>query len=149
MTPLRGRAVPKRAFRVVLDTNVMVSALLFGGNAATLVEQWRRGRFNLLFSRDTLAELVRVLNYPKFKLSEHECKSILHREVLPFINSVIPRSVPKVIKEDPDDDKFIACALAGKADYLVSGDRHMLAQKQVRSLPIISLGEFQKCLAKS
>ena len=55
MTPSRGHAGAERPLRIVLDTNVMVSALLFGGNAAPLVEQWRCGRLNLLFSRDTLA----------------------------------------------------------------------------------------------
>ena len=145
--PSRGRAVPKRSIQIVLDTNIMVSALLFGGNTSSLVEQWQRGRLSLLFSRDTLSELVRVLNYPKFKLTERECKSILHREVLPFIISVVPRSVPKVIKDDPDDDIFIACALAGKANYLVSGDKHLLEQKKFRSIPIISLGVFMKHLA--
>lgn len=149
MTPSRGHAAVKRPLRVVLDTNIMVSVLLFSGHAAGLVEQWRHGRLVLLFSRDTLAELVRVMNYPKFKLTARECKSILHREVLPFIISVNPRPKPKIIKDDPDDDMFLACALAGKADYLVSGDTHLLELKTYRSLPILSLRTFIERLANT
>ena len=70
--------------RVVLDTNTLVSALLFTGISSELVSLWQDGIITLLLSRDILDEYLRVLSYPKFKLSEEEIKKLLQEEILPY-----------------------------------------------------------------
>jgi putative PIN family toxin of toxin-antitoxin system len=68
----------KKRLRVILDTNVLVSALLFRGELSSLVMLWKKGVFIPVFSRETFAELRSVLAYPKFKLGSDEIDSVLH-----------------------------------------------------------------------
>ena len=117
-----------RPRRVVLDTNVAVSALVFReGRLAWLREAWAAGRVVPLVSAETLAELVRVLAYPKLKLSEEETKNMLahymeHAEAVPEARASV--RVPEC--RDPDDRKFLQLAYAAKADALVTGDADLL-----------------------
>ena len=118
-----------RPRRVVLDTNVAVSALVFReGRLAWLREAWAAGRVVPLVSAETLAELVRVLAYPKLKLSEEETKNVLahymeHAEAVREAGASV--RVPEC--RDPDDRKFLQLAYAAKADALVTGDADLLA----------------------
>jgi uncharacterized protein len=121
----RHPAVP----RVVLDTNVVLSALVFGGGATARVRQaWQAGRLRPLASTATAQELMRVLAYPKFKLSADEQRELL-ADYLPCCEVVtIPEPPPRVPAcRDPHDLPFLHLALAGKADMLVSGDADLLA----------------------
>lgn len=135
--------------RVVLDTNCVVSALLFtGGRLAWLRRDWQRGRFIPLASRDTAGELIRVLNYSKFGLSESE-QAILLADYLPYTETVGVRpgrhSVPEL--EDRDDAMFMALAIAGKADAVVSGDLRLQEIGMAgKDIPIMSAAEFLKWL---
>ena len=110
--------------RVVLDTNTLVSALLFSGTAARLVPLWQSGRVRLLVSRPILQEYLRVLAYPKFRLSPEEIRGLLD-EVLPFVESVRVRQHLSVVPRDPDDDKFLECAVAGRATHVITGDQDL------------------------
>lgn len=132
----------RQIVRVVLDTNIVVSALLFGGAAEEVHRLWRSRAILPLASADMLREYARVLSYPKFRLSEKEISGLLHDEILPFLEPVIVSETPPVVKEDPADDIFFACALAGKAAALVSGDRRVLVLKAYRGIPILSLNAF-------
>ena len=117
------------ALRVVLDTNVVLSALVFRGDAAGLVRQaWQRGVFLPLASTATVQELVRVLAYPKFRLSPAEQEELL-ADYLPYAETVrIPQPPPKVPDcRDVWDLSFMHLAVTGKAQVLVSGDRDLLA----------------------
>ena len=89
-----------------------------------------------------MAEYLRVLAYPKFKLSEEEIQYIIHQEILPFFKVVNSKPGPSIIKKDPDDDKFIQCAIAGQAKIIISGDRHLLAQKSYKEIKILTLSQF-------
>jgi len=117
-----------RPRRVVLDTNVAVSALVFReGRLAWLREAWAAGRVVPLVSAETLAELVRVLAYPKLKLSDEETKNVLahhmeHAEAVREAGASV--RVPEC--RDPDDRKFLQLAYAAKADALVTGDADLL-----------------------
>jgi putative PIN family toxin of toxin-antitoxin system len=116
------------AVRVVLDTNVVLSALVFRGGAAGQVRQaWQRGRVLPLASTATVRELVRVLAYPKFRLSKAQQEELL-ADYLPYAQTVrIPRPPPKVPDcRDVLDLPFMHLAVAGKAQVLVSGDRDLL-----------------------
>lgn len=115
--------------RVVLDTSVVLSALVFGiGPAGRLRLAWQRRGFVALASRATVQELVRVLAYPKFRLTAQEQEELL-ADYLPYTEVVvIPSQVPSVPQcRDPLDAPFLHLAVAGGADLLVSGDRDLLA----------------------
>ena len=122
--------------RVVLDTNVVLSALLFGGGMSRRVRVgWQAGRFTPLASTATVAELVRVLGYPKFGLSAGEQEELL-ADYVPWVQVVRIPSPPKAAPacRDPFDLPFVHLAIAGKARALVSGDRDLLALAGARGL---------------
>jgi putative PIN family toxin of toxin-antitoxin system len=134
--------------RVVLDTNVVLSALVFGGAAAGQVRQaWQQGALLPLASTATVQELVRVLAYPKFRLSGEEQQELL-ADYLPHTETVrIPQPPPLVPAcRDVFDAPFMLLALAGKAQVLVSGDRDLLAIaaefEQASGCPILGLEAF-------
>ena len=119
--------------RVVLDTNVVLSALVFGGGTAGRLRLgWQQGVFVPLASTATVQELVRVLAYPKFRLTRLAQDELL-ADYLPHVEAVrIPQPPPTVPDcRDPLDVPFMHLAVAGKAKVLVSGDRDLLALADV------------------
>jgi putative PIN family toxin of toxin-antitoxin system len=135
------KGVAKR-LRVVLDTNILVSALLFTGKASELVPLWRERRIVLLVSKKIIQEYLRVLSYPKFSLTDLEIQTLFHEEILPFIEAVkITKPFPSTCR-DPADDHFLACAATGKADALISGDFDLLSLRKVGRCPILTLETF-------
>lgn len=128
--------------KAVLDTNVVVSALLFRGSASRLVEDWQNKRFIMLLSGQMLEECARVMAYSKFGLTTVEITGLLERQLLPFAHAVIPKPIAPVIHKDPTDDMFLACAASGKADVIVSGDHHLLALGHYGKIPIVTVGSF-------
>ena len=114
--------------RVVLDTNVVLSALVFGkGPTAQLRAAWQSGDFVPLLSTATAQELVRVLAYPKFRLDAQSQQELL-ADYLPHALVVqVPEPPPAVPAcRDPFDLPFLQLAVVGKADVLVTGDADML-----------------------
>jgi len=128
--------------RAVLDTNVILSALLFAGPTGTLVKAWQTGRFQILLSRAILEELLRVLAYPKFHLTEEEIRGLLEEELIPFAETVIVRRQPAVRLRDPHDLAVLACALTGRARYLVTGDADLLSVERIRQIDVIRPADF-------
>jgi len=110
---------PEKVITIVIDTNVVISALLFGGTPGKLVELWQKGHIEPIISEEIMTEYLRVLTYPKFKLSEEEINYIIHQEILPFFNVVKSETGPSIIHKDPDDDIFIRCAQAGNAETII------------------------------
>ena len=131
--------------RVVLDTNVVLSALLFGRGPAALIRVgWQSGRFVPLASTVTAQEFMRVLAYPKFRLSAAEQTELL-ADFMPWVEVVeIPDPPPKVPPcRDPFDLPFLTLSVAGKARALVSGDRDLLTLTGARGVcPILSVDAF-------
>ena len=119
----------QKEVRVVLDTNVLVSALLFTGPLSRLIPLWRERRITLLLSKDVFLEYLHVLAYPKFKLKGEDIRAVADEYILPYAEMVTVAETPAVTLEDPADDKFLALASAGRVRYIVSGDRHLLALK--------------------
>lgn len=116
-------------WRVVLDTNVVLSALLFAqGRLAPLRSAWQQARFQPLVSAVTAKELVRALSYPKFGLTGAEQQELL-ADYLPYCTAVrVPARPPEVPAcRDPFDVPFLQLALVGKADHLVTGDKDLLS----------------------
>jgi putative PIN family toxin of toxin-antitoxin system len=134
----------KKRLTVVLDTNILVSALLFHGELSRIVNLWKGGSILPVFKKETFAEFREVLHYPKFSLKEDELRTILEDEVLPFFEAVETENQIKRICRDSQDDKFIACAVAAEADYIVSGDKDLLVLNKYGQIKIISASEFLK-----
>ena len=134
--------------RAVLDTNVVVSALLFSGPPSRLISAWQSGRLRLVVSAPILDEYIRVLAYPKFKLTNTEIRGLLEEELIPFIETVtaVPTNIPDL--RDPDDAKFIACAVATGVRWLVSGDDDLLSLHHVESVDILSVTAFLQQLKR-
>ena len=130
--------------RAVLDTNVLLSALLFGGRLEGLHRAWRAGRLRLVLSRETADELLRVMAYPKFRLTHAEITFLFVTELLPFADVVdLPASKSgQRWSRDPEDDKFIRCAQAGKCARFITGDGDLLSLKRVGKVAILSPAGF-------
>lgn len=126
--------------KVVLDTNVLVSSVL-GGQAAQVLVLWRHERFDLLVTPEILQEYWAVLTRPKFGLPQNVIDDlagyIFRRSVF-----VVPAVVSPIVLADPDDDKFLAAAIGGNADVVVSGDRHLLAIEKFEGIPIMTVRAF-------
>lgn len=133
-----------KIIRVVLDTNVVVSAILFGGPPGNLILQWKKGAIQPLISQPIIDEYLRVLAYPKFKLTEQELNFLFYQEILPFFETVVTSAnpLPEIIKDDPSDDMFLHCAMAGRASIVVSGDRHLLKLNSYEQIKIMSPETF-------
>lgn len=126
--------------RLVLDTNVVLSALLFSrGRLEWLRLSWQAGEVLPLISRETVEELLRVLNYPRFQLEIAE-QEVLLAEYLPWCETVIvPNPLPPLPEcRDPFDLKFLELALAAGADGLVTGDADLLVLAETFSVAIIT-----------
>lgn len=136
--------------RVTLDTNIIVSAFLVSlGAPARIVAAWRVGRFELIVSLALLVEYEHSLNYPRVQRRHGLTPEQVAAEVAAFAEFgtvVEPDSVPAVIAADPDDDHVLACALAGQADYIVSGDPHLLSVRSYHGIRILSPAAFSALL---
>ena len=128
--------------RVVLDTNVLISALLSTGIASKLVSLWQKGTITVLLSREILEEYLRVRAYPKSQLSQGEIKGLIEEELLPFVQVIKPGIRVHVVKRDPSDNKFLECAVGGKAKTVISGDKTLLAIRHYRGVRIKSPAGF-------
>ena len=130
--------------RLVLDTNVLVSALLFRhGTLRWVLDSWQSGQILPIRSTQAIVELVRVLSYSKFGLNGRDITRVLDT-YLPWCEIVEVRGeliVPT--PRDPDDRPFLKLAIAGKANALVTGDNDLLALAPEFSIPIITPAELK------
>ncbi len=135
----------KRASRAVLDANVWVSALLWGGKPAAIVRAAEEGKVDIIVSEAIVGEISQVLAYPKLA-KIYQAEGLRREELIEAVLRVVKfvevtRKV-NVVLEHPADDKFVECALAAGADYIVSGDRHLLNVGSHRKTRIVSVSEF-------
>ena len=131
-----------KKIRTVIDTNVIISAILFGGIPGELISLWKSGHIQPLASKDIIDEYIKVLTYPKFKLSEKEINYILYNEILPYFEVVTLKPGQAIIQKDPSDDKFIHCANAGRASVIISGDQHLINLKSYGKIKILTPSQF-------
>lgn len=129
--------------RVVPDTNIFISAILFGGKCEEILWLAALGSCEIIISKSILEEVRGVLHH-KFKWSKHQCA-----ETLTYLKSISAEINPditlSVIQQDPSDNKVLECAVAGKARYIVSGDRnHLLPLKKHKNIKILSVADFLK-----
>ncbi|MDA0740118.1 MAG: putative toxin-antitoxin system toxin component, PIN family [Nitrospirae bacterium] len=131
--------------RLVLDTNVLLSALLFhAGSLSWLRPAWQSETILPLASHDTVAELIRVLTYPKFKLTDDEREDLL-ADYLPWCEIVtVSKSAEIPDCRDPFDKPFLELALMAKADALITGDKDLLVLAEKFPVPILTPAAFQQ-----
>lgn len=128
--------------KVVIDTNVIISAILFAGIPGELISLWKSDRIKPLASKEIIDEYIKVLTYPKFELSEAEINYILYNEILPYFDIIHIKDSSVIIKVDPSDDKFIHCAKTGKAGIIITGDQHLLNLKTYQKIKILTPAKF-------
>ena len=132
--------------RVVIDTNVLISGIIqHGGFPFRVVKLWENASLVLITSVATIRETERVLNYPKIKRVYRLTDDDINRVVSNLVKySVFVDLVSKVdvIREDPEDNNILATAIDGRADYIISGDKHLLHLKNYKGIDIITPKEF-------
>lgn len=127
--------------RVVIDTNIFVSSF-FGGNPRKIIDLWKNEKITLCLSHAILDEYIDVLNRIGME-GEDDLKELLSLFARGF-NILFTTKTPKIkiVKNDPDDDKFIECAVALKADVVISGDKEILDIKEYVGIKILTPRQF-------
>jgi hypothetical protein len=128
--------------KVVIDTNIFVSSF-FGGNPRRIIDLWKTEKITLCLSKDILDEYIEVLQ--RIGLQDDELGELLSLFKKGF-NMLFTTKTPKVkvVKDDPDDDKFIECALALKAEVIVTGDKAIEAVGEYMGIKILTPQRFLK-----
>jgi len=131
-----------RLLRVVFDTNILISALLWHGPPARCVALARQRLVQSVTCLELLDEFASVL-LRRFQLTVAEVQRA-RQLVQDFSELVVITGQLRVVVEDPEDDKVVECAVVGNADYIVTGDKHLLALKQYGNIAIVKAAEFLK-----
>jgi len=135
---------------IVLDTNVLISALIKSGKPRALVFGLVRKRAQLILSRDILEEFAEVAGDPIIRKYVDEDEVIRFLRAIGSIAKIVRvRSRFKVVKQDPDDDSILRTAYDSRAEYVVSGDEHLLALNEFRGIRIVTVSEMLKLLKKA
>lgn len=137
-------------FKVVIDTNVFVSSIIKKDSVpARLIQLWRENAFVVITSEQMVDEIREVLQYPHIKNKY----KLQHEDINAVITAIEKDAVVltdvfelEVIKDDPDDNKVLACALEVRADYIISGDKHLLTLKEYKNIPIVKAKEYLNIL---
>ncbi len=133
---------------VVLDTNVLISALLFGGPPRAILAMILAGSVDCSLSLPILDELRDVLHRPKFGLSSEQAMAVVE-ELSALCAIVGPSERISAIRADPDDDRILECALEARAGIIISGDAHLLDLGVYKGIRIMNPSEFLKMLQES
>lgn len=127
--------------KVVVDTNVLVSGVFFGGMPSRVLEAWRDGKYDLAVSPEILEEYRQV--------GEELTRRFEGVSLAPFIALLVMNAeiveapgLPEQVSRDRDDDKFVACAVAAECEYIVSGDKHLLEVSGYQGIDIVTPREF-------
>lgn len=131
--------------KVILDTNVIVSGIFWKGASEKVLYAWADDKFKLVLSSGIITEIIKTLMNFKIKLPFDEI--LLWLSILLWKAELVePEERIDVIKDDPDDNKFIEAAIEGNANYIVSQDKHLLNIKEYRGIKIILPEEFIKVI---
>lgn len=131
--------------KLVLDTNIIVSAFFWEGSEAELIRKIEKNQAELFINKEILDEIEAVIKRPKFKElldKTNQTPEQIIAKVISLSHSVIGPKLKNIIKEDTSDDKFIECAVNAKADYIISGDKHLLKLRKYKEIKIIRTSEF-------
>ena len=131
--------------KVVLDTNILISALGWKGKSRIIFSKCLQGEFELVISSHQLDELRRVLDYPKFKFTEEQKLTFLGI-VISIATVVEIIGELKVIKKDLDDNIILETAVVGDVDFIISGDSHLLDLNQFANIKIVTANTFTQLI---
>ncbi len=126
--------------KVVIDTNIYISAIFWSGNPRKIVDLGRKEKILVFICSEIENEITEKLK-TKFRLKAEEINQI----VLDFSSFTIPVKISKRVQavvDDPEDNKFIECAIASKAKYIISGDNHLLKLKRYNKIEIITARDY-------
>lgn len=126
--------------KFTLDTNTLISATITRGNEFELLRLAKEGKIKVIVSLPIIEEFKEVISREKFGFSSRQVKKVT-KLLFDVCDLVIPTVHLNVIKDDPDDNKIIECAVSGNVDYIVSGDKHLLNIQRYDSIPMIRTRE--------
>ncbi len=127
--------------KVLLDTNILISALGWSGKPKFIFEKCLHGELELVTSPNQIEELKRVMDYPKFNFTEKQ-KAMFISIILEIATLVEIIGKVKVIVDDSDDNAILETAIMGNVHYLISGDPHLLKLKEFAKVKIVTASEF-------
>jgi putative PIN family toxin of toxin-antitoxin system len=130
----------------VLDTNVVLSAFLYGGKPKQVLQELLSGNIQLAISESLIKEIRGVLQRSMFGLSSQIVQTILS-DYTGVASWIEPVEHFDLVQDDPNDNQFIDCAVAAKADYLITGDKHPLKLATFRMVKIVSVDNFLESLS--
>ncbi|MEM2980114.1 MAG: putative toxin-antitoxin system toxin component, PIN family [Thermoproteota archaeon] len=135
--------------KIVFDVNVLVSSLITRGKPRVLWLKARKKQFTLIFSNEIVSEFVKVMSHKKFsRYVEEEDIRVFLRALYETALSVKIKSKFRVVKDDPDDDTILRTAYDSRADYIVSGDKHLLSLGKFKDIKIVTVDEMLKILRR-
>src|SRR3989344_920626 len=127
--------------KVVLDTNILISALGWKGKPRQIFRKILDGKFDLVISHNQLYELLRVMNYPNFNFKQEQ--KVLFLTIIIEVATVIETvGNLRVIEDDHDDNVILESAIVGNVDFIISGDEHLLKLKKYEKVMIVTAAEF-------
>jgi putative PIN family toxin of toxin-antitoxin system len=127
--------------KIILDTNVFISGVFFGGSPYQILDAWREGNVDIVLSEEIFAEYQRVARELSRQFKGVDVSTFLDLITVNAIWVEAPQ-LPFNVSADPDDDKFLSCALASKTKIIVSGDKHLLAESGYRKIEVIKPSSF-------
>ena len=130
--------------RIVVDTNVLVSAILFGGRPAELIRMILLHAVAAVATQEIIEEYQSTIDYLLRKYDGR--KESISLDIICSAMEIIPSQSRVKVCRDPDDDKFISCAMDGRCYYIVSGDKDLLTLKRYRGIRIVTVSEFFELL---
>ena len=127
--------------KIVVDNNNLISALGWEGNSRELLREIIDKEVEWFISLKQINELERVMDYPKFNFTDEQKRKFL--EIIFEVATIIDTKTKlDIIKEDPDDNIFLECAVECKADFIITGDKHLLKLKEFNGIKIIKVKNF-------
>ncbi len=127
--------------KATLDTNILISTFGWEGHPRKVLEKVILGEVEMITSNEQLTELLEVLDYPRFQFS-HDQKDRFKELIIELSTIVSIKEKFNVIKTDPDDNRILECAVAGGAEYIVTGDSDLLLLRNFRGINIMTAREF-------
>jgi len=131
--------------KIVLDTNILISGIHWKGDSNKILRKWFNEELEVISSLPIIEELVRILMNFKISMSPEDI-TLWEDLILQRSTIVIPDRTLDVVKEDPDDNKFLEAALKGKADFIISQDKHLLNIKEYEEIKIMHPKDFIKLI---
>ncbi len=138
--------------KITVDTNILISGTFWKGASHEIINKAENKEIKLVLSKDILKEYCEVLNYEEIQNKIKDKNLEMKRSVEKIVSIsiiVFPKEKLNIVKEDPDDNKILECALEGNVNYIITQDNHLLKLKEFRGIKILTPKEFLKIFNRS